>query len=460
MSKVRAKNVISRGKQLRHGHVFSPASRAYFAWEAGDLETGQLNQRESGKFFPARVEKLQDAYAPSDVVNFAPPPDGKIASANQGNGEFLDKAGTHWQKHEVRGGEVLDISWNFSAAHTTRRWNYFITKPEWDPQKVLARDQFEPEPFYTVQINLKPYWEHGDAMMPSSPTTHEVPLPLREGYHVLLAVWEVANSGNAFYHILDLDFIADEGGGERPTTPADFTASDVTDKHVALTWSASTGTTPIATYRITRNGVTTIDIDAPLLDWTDNSVAPDTSYTYFISAIDELNNISAPSRAINVLTLGEGGQDGPPTAPKSLHSMKQTANSVSLMWGVSNGPSPVTHYIIFRDGREVSRVSGTQTSYEDAGLTPESEYRYFVAALDQRAQWSVPSNVISVKTEADQGGGEDNPAWKLNTLYQTADLVSHKGSNWRCLQSHTSYTEDWAPGQASSEVLWAAAAKR
>lgn len=459
MSKVRANHVISRSKQPRHGHVFSPASRAYFAWEAGDLDEGALNQRECGKFFPATAGLLTDAYAPSDIPNLPPPPDGKIASANQSTGKMLDQPGTHWRKHEVRAGEVLDISWNFSAAHVTRRWNYFITKQGWDPQKALARDQFDPDPFYFAQINLKPFWEHGDAMVPSNPTTHAVPLPLREGYHVLLAVWEVANTENAFYQVLDLDFIADEGGGERPTTPADLTASDVADKHITLTWKASTGTHPISVYRITRNGITSVDVIAPLLEWTDYSVTPDTQYTYFISAIDELGKISNASPAIQAHTLGEGGENAAPTAPKTLHSMKETANTVSLMWGVSNGPSPITHYVIFRDGREVSRVSAVQTSYEDASLIPDTEYRYFVAALDQRAQWSVPSNVLSVKTEADQGGG-DHPAWKLHSFYATGDVVSHKGSDWRCLQSHTSHTEDWAPGQASSEVLWVPATKR
>lgn len=98
------------------------------------------------------------------------------------------------------------MAWHFTANHATRRWNYFMTKEDWNPERVLSRDQFEAEPFYTVQINLQPFWEHTDAMMPSSPTVHDVPLPQREGYHVLLAVWEVANTGNAFYQVIDLDF--------------------------------------------------------------------------------------------------------------------------------------------------------------------------------------------------------------------------------------------------------------
>lgn len=95
---------------LRHGHVPTPASRAYIAWQQGKLDTGQLNQREAGKFFPALTSGLADPVAPTDINNMQPPPDGKIASANQGNGEFLDEPGTHWEKHKVAAGELLKFS--------------------------------------------------------------------------------------------------------------------------------------------------------------------------------------------------------------------------------------------------------------------------------------------------------------------------------------------------------------
>ncbi|CAK8743193.1 GlcNAc-binding protein A [Sodalis praecaptivus] len=76
-----------------------------------------------------------------------PPPDGKIASANQGNGEFLDEPGTHWEKHQVVAGELLTFSWSYSAKHLTWRWNYFITRQDWDPNAPLSRAQFDTQPF-------------------------------------------------------------------------------------------------------------------------------------------------------------------------------------------------------------------------------------------------------------------------------------------------------------------------
>lgn len=447
MSKYRP-NTISETSTPRHGHVFSPASRAYFAWQAGDLDEGALNQREGGKFFPQTLGGIRDDFAETDDANIAPPPDGKIASANQLTGKHLDEPGDHWQKHDVRGGEILKVSWNYSARHKTRRWNYFMTKTGWDPSKVLSRDQFESEPFYTVQINHKPHWAYEEEMMPPSPTTHEVPLPKRAGYHVLLAVWEVADTSMAFYHVVDLDFLPPDEGGERPETPTGLTADMVTDKQVVLRWNAATGPFPIARYRITRNGTTTFEVDAPMLSFEDRSVSPETHYDYFISALDCRGNVSNPSRAISVKTLPEGGEG--PTAPTQLHKMGQTANSIKLMWGPSLGPAPIESYVIFRNDQEVRRVSAKMTSYEDGALRPDTEYTYFVKALDENGKWSPSSNVLKARTD---GVGGQYPAWMLKTYYAKDALVSHNGQNWRCIQAHTAHDASWAPG-VGDNVLW------
>ncbi|MGE8097263.1 lytic polysaccharide monooxygenase [Pseudomonas fluorescens] len=440
----RSSNTISRSNTPRHGHVFSPASRAYFAWQEGKLDEGALNQRESGKHFPQTAGGLKDPLALDDVLSATPPLDGMIASAGQLTGAFLDQPGDHWQKHEVCSGELLPVSWNFTANHPARRWEYFITEEDWDFSRPLARYQFGAKPFYTVQNSWQPFWKYPDELMPPSPTEHEVPLPKREGYHVLLAIYVVADTGMAFYQVIDLLFETSDGG-ERPDTPTGLTASDVTDKQVVLTWDKAV--TPIAKYRITRNGISIVDIDATQQTWTDNSVAAGTRYSYFISAINNEGKVSAPSRAIDVHTLTE---DGAPTAPVNLHSMGQTPYSVRLMWGVSTGTTPITQYVIFRNDHEVDRVDGDKTSFEDPGLTPDTTYEYFVKALDQNGKLSSSSNALGVRTE---GGGGDYPAWELNARYEKDARVSHSGSKWRCIQAHVSYVSDWAPG-VGDNVLW------
>jgi len=260
---------------VRHGHVFSPASRANFAWEEGLIDEGALNQREAGKFFPHREAGLTDPFAADDVKNSTPPADGKIASAGQLTGAFLDNPGSHWRKHEVTSRETLSVSWGFSAVHKARRWNYFITKADWNPDQVLTRDQFEPTPFYMVEVQIQPYWGRDD-MIPANPTTHQVPLPNREGYHVMLAVWEVADTSMGFYQVVDLDFIARDDSGERPDSPTGLAAREVGSSEVVLQWDAPHSAAALKAYRIIRNGTMTVEVSGSVLGYTD-SVEPATT---------------------------------------------------------------------------------------------------------------------------------------------------------------------------------------
>ncbi len=451
----RSSDIISTSKSgpmLRHGHVFSPASRAYIAWQEGKIDEGMLNQRECGKFFPATASGLTDVVAPSDVTNFAPPPDGKIASANQGNGNFLDEAGTHWQKHSVASAEMLKISWYYSAVHDTRRWNYFITREDWNPNLPLSRAQFEDQPFYKVELTEQPYWSHHEALNPPQPTVHDVMLPQRTGYHVILAVWEVANTGNAFYHVIDLDFSGDDNGGEvTPVAPAGLRASSVTTSSATLSWNASV--TTASAYRLYRDGNPVGQTTA--LTITDTGLSENTAYGYAVSTINAAGIESALSQAIVVTTSGTVIPGTPPTAPTHLHSMGTTADTVKLMWGASTSSGTLAGYIVYRDGNEIARSGVAQLSYDDTGLKAETAYRYFVAAFDSQGQLSVPSNVLAVTTLADEdnGGGDLYPEWKLGTFYPTGDKVSYQGKNWICLQAHTAHVPDWAPGVA--ETLWA-----
>ncbi|MGI5489458.1 lytic polysaccharide monooxygenase auxiliary activity family 9 protein [Microtetraspora malaysiensis] len=191
---------MPEGQSARHGNVISPPSRAGIhlePWQAAGLETG--------KFFPALQAGLRDPDAPDDVPNNTPPVDGKIASAGLDFAASLDEPRDDWTKHPVRAGDQLEVTWHMHAPHKTRRWNYFLTSSSWDPKKPLARAQFDPTPIMTILNTGQPYWA-SDALMPDNPTVHQVRLPSdRKGYHVLLAVWEVADTGNAFYQAIDLD---------------------------------------------------------------------------------------------------------------------------------------------------------------------------------------------------------------------------------------------------------------
>lgn len=187
----------------------SPATRAALAglpaWVADALE--------SGKFFPMDTGGEHDMYAPDDVVSEPPPADGRIASAGKAEATALDAAGTAWSKVAVTARTDLEITWRRGPqARKTRRIKYFLTTTSWNPDKPLTRDQFDLAPFDLVESTAQPYWgtyaanPFPNGLTPSDPLRHTVFLPERSGYHVLLAVAEIADTGNAFYQVVDLDF--------------------------------------------------------------------------------------------------------------------------------------------------------------------------------------------------------------------------------------------------------------
>nr|WP_310640657.1 lytic polysaccharide monooxygenase [Burkholderia cenocepacia] len=194
-----------------HGRVFSPESRAQFLVDQGKLKESEANELEGGKLFPETGSGLTDPVAPDDVANRTPPADGLIASGGHTDAARaqLNEVRSDWQKHAVASGQNFAITWRYSAPHKTRRWTYWITKPDWDPTKPLGRDQFDLEkPLFSAVNEYRPYWgpESEEELKPKGDTRHDIPLPVREGYHVLLAAWDVADTAAAFYQVIDLDF--------------------------------------------------------------------------------------------------------------------------------------------------------------------------------------------------------------------------------------------------------------
>ena len=50
-----------------------------------------------------------------------------------------------------------------------------------------------------------PFWSHPDELKVK--THHEVKLPTsKRGHHVIVLLWLVANTGNAFYQAFDVNF--------------------------------------------------------------------------------------------------------------------------------------------------------------------------------------------------------------------------------------------------------------
>lgn len=127
----------------------------------------------------------------------AGPRDGTLAAAGSGAWAPLnEQTPSRWHKSAVSPGPY-QFRWNFTAAHVSRDFRYYITRPDWNPSLPLARSSFELTPFCVRDAGMA---------RPANPTVHDCELPDRSGYHVVLAVWDVGDTTAAFYNAIDLQF--------------------------------------------------------------------------------------------------------------------------------------------------------------------------------------------------------------------------------------------------------------
>ena len=183
--------VLSTGGASAHGYTDQPLSRQKMCAANGGIvaNCGDI------QWEPQSVEGLKGFPA-------AGPADGRICSANHTNFGQLDQpktpAGTAWPTTKVTAGANYTFRWQFTAMHATTDFKYFITKTGWNQNHALTRADLETTPFLTVPYN---------GQRPPATLTHTGTLPGgRSGHHVILGVWTVADTTNAFYSCADVTF--------------------------------------------------------------------------------------------------------------------------------------------------------------------------------------------------------------------------------------------------------------
>jgi chitodextrinase len=108
---------------------------------------------------------------------------------------------------------------------------------------------------------------------------------------------------------------------------------------------------------------------------------------------------------------GGGGDTTPPSTPQNLSVTGTTSSSVSLSWSASSDNVGVTGYEVFRrQGSSGSfGLAGTtgSTSFTSGGLSPDTQYQFFVVARDAAENTSGNSSTVTATTGGGGGGGGD-----------------------------------------------------
>jgi predicted carbohydrate-binding protein with CBM5 and CBM33 domain len=176
--------LATSGTAQAHGYTTSPTSRQ------SNCALGTVTDCGEVQYEPHSVEGPKGFPA-------AGPPDGQICSG--GNTRFAqldDPRGGDWPATNLAAGQSQTFDWRFTAMHSTTDFQYFITNDSYDPTQPLTRADLEPEPFLTVPM---------DGAQPGQTESHTGTLPAgKTGRHLILAVWNVADTANAFYACSDV----------------------------------------------------------------------------------------------------------------------------------------------------------------------------------------------------------------------------------------------------------------
>ncbi|MGL5042333.1 MAG: lytic polysaccharide monooxygenase [Culicoidibacterales bacterium] len=351
---------------MAHGYVNSPPSRVY---------TGHTIDRSEQKYGVA-VNEPQSLEAPKGFP-LNGPKDGEIASAGGVRGRELDtQKANYWIESDIKTGPQ-QFTWTFTAPHKTTKWHYYMTKPSWNVNEPLTRNNLE----LIGTINH-------DGTAASSNPTHTVDIPAnRSGSNVILAVWDVADTEGAFYQVIDVN-VKNDGSSANVVAPSNLVSSDVSYDSAKLSWKGQ----PNQTYAIFRDGIEIAKTDQE--SFVDKNLTEATQYSYYVKALDAAGNTSKASNAVNVKT-SKNPTNAKPLAPTGLHTMNVTDSLVSLMWTEREASM---EYAIFRDGIEIGKTKAK--SYDDKNVTPETAYRYEVRAINSKGIVSEVSSAVDVKTPA------------------------------------------------------------
>ncbi|MGW0606423.1 lytic polysaccharide monooxygenase auxiliary activity family 9 protein [Streptomyces sp. NPDC002644] len=181
--------VLSTGGANGHGYTDLPISRQKLCQNGTVTNCGNIQWEpqsvEGPKGFPA-----------------AGPADGDICSAGHGTFNQLDQpktpSGAAWPATKVTAGQSYTFRWQFTARHSTSDFRYYITKPGWNQNAPLTRSALNLTPFLTVPYNNQ---------QPPQTLSHSGTLPGGlSGRHMIVAVWTVADTANAFYACSDVTF--------------------------------------------------------------------------------------------------------------------------------------------------------------------------------------------------------------------------------------------------------------
>lgn len=196
-----------------------------------------------------------------------------------------------------------------------------------------------------------------------------------------------------------------------PTAPLNLVVTNATMSDASLSWSASTDNVGVTGYTILLDGsavATTTSTNYTVLGL---SLQNNITYEFTVVAIDAAGNVSATSNIEFVLfdTIA-------PSIPTNLTSSNTTQTTTDLTWDSSIDNYAGVEYQIYQnyEGTTTLLPLVTGTSYTVTGLLENSNYNFYVRAIDAAGNQSTASNIEYILTPMSCTGGNGNLTLTVN----------------------------------------------
>ena len=182
---------------------------------------------------------------------------------------------------------------------------------------------------------------------------------------------------------------------EAPSTPANCSATNLTETSVRIKWDPSFDNFGIDKYIIYQNGVAFQEVNFNKCFFNIYNLAPGTYYSYYIVAKDASGIMSENSSNIDFTTPGEIDTEAP-VAPTNLSVSNISQTSLHLNWNNSTDNVSVIAYDIYKNNEKL--ISTSLTDLYILNLLANTEYSFYVVAKDASGNISEISNTLNVQT--------------------------------------------------------------
>ena len=165
-----------------------------------------------------------------------------------------------------------------------------------------------------------------------------------------------------------------------PKAPSNLSAEEIKSDRVSLIWTDNSDNEE--GFRVYRSedytNFSVVGSSAKdVTDYTDDTVAPDTNYTYRVVAYNA--NGESDYTELNVTT-----PKAPPAAPQNLKAVSVSSDSITIEWSDVNGEDG---YRIYRDGTLLAdNLAAGTVNYTDDSVDVNTTYTYIVSAYNSEGE--------------------------------------------------------------------------